>query len=230
MNSKDVLLVIKNEWANFFSSDKSVFAVYSIMIVMWSLFVGTNLTAPLEHPHVSTGVVWWVFFAIIVSSNFAHTSVSMERIAGAMEILLTSGLTRLSILQGKIAFVVLISTLFGCICYVFAHSWTMFMNVEPKRILSISTVLLDVGTFFSACVMNACCASWAGGRITNPRLGHFISILFFGLIITIHTLLSYWFFDTTFLLIAILILSGFIFYFCAASDFKSERIIQPVSF
>ena len=114
---KKLNAIISKEWKSFIGSDRGVFAVYAILILSWSFL-------PL-YKGFSMGMedVWWLFFSVVISGNFSNTVFVSERLSGSMEILLTSGFPRDTVLFGKAAFITGISIAIGTLCLCLSRLW-----------------------------------------------------------------------------------------------------------
>ena len=114
---KKLNAIISKEWKSFVGSDRGVFAVYAVLILSWSFL-------PL-YKGLSMGMedVWWLFFSVVISGNFSNTVFVSERLSGSMEILLTSGFPRDTVLFGKAAFITGISIAIGTLCLCLSRLW-----------------------------------------------------------------------------------------------------------
>ncbi len=221
---RDIWLIIRKEWIGFAKSDRGIFFVYGILVLAWSFLLSTNITMLLT----GAEYLWLVFFSVIVSGNFSNTTFVAERMNGSLEILLTSGVTRNAILSGKIAFVIIMSTVLGLVCYVLALALYVVQGESLHLIYSITPIGKEIILYITACFMNAACGAWLSVRINNPRLLHFINLFVLGIIVILHAVLSAVFTFTLWSLIIALVVCGVLFYVFAIRDFKSERVIQPV--
>ncbi len=228
------LLILRKEIVSFLRNDRSALVVQVLLILVWSAFLAGNFSSSRSATTDLGGypgeLLWWVFFSVVVSGNFAGTVFVSERIQGSMEILLTSGLTRRSVLWGKIGFVLLMSFLVGAVCYSASLLWLTIVW-SPEAFGADEIPLLgaieDMGLFVSATWMNATCGAWLSLRLPNPRLSHFAVFLVFSVVVTLHVLL--WF-------LAPLVpplwawFCGFGVVFAAIADrgFQGEKVVQPV--
>ena len=221
---KDIWLIIRKEWIGFSKSDRGIFFVYGILVLAWSFLLSTNITMLLT----GTEYLWLVFFSVIVSGNFSNSTFVAERMNGSLEILLTSGVARNAILSGKIAFVIIMSTVLGLVCYMLALVLYVVQGESLHLIYSITPIGKEIILYTIACFMNATCGAWLSVRINNPRLLHFINLFVLGLVVILHAVLSAVFTFTLWSLIIALAVCGVLFYVFAVRDFGSERVIQPV--
>lgn len=223
---KDILLIFYKEWVSFFKSDRSVFLVYSLVILAWSFLLAGNL----DSISSDTGMLWLVFFSVIVSGNISHSIFMHERMNGSLEILLTSGFCRSCILFGKILFVVLISIVMGIVCYSGGLIITTIRNESARFSPASVMVMKHLAVYSTACVMNASCGAWLSFRMNNPRLLHFFKFLILGFIIVSYELLAVFLPVTPLYLMLFLLLLGVLFGIGAYKSFKHEKVLQPVVF
>ncbi len=220
---KDSFVVVKNAWLGFLQSDRSSFLVYGILIAVWSIVLASNMS----QLALEANTLWWVFFSVIVSGTFSTSIFTSERLTGALEIVLTCGLSRMSILAGKIVFVILISAGLGFLCYGLALIWVAIAGEELALVVR-ATDFFDVAVLYlAACFMNASCGAWLSVRLSNPRLSSFANLLILGVIVGGHAVLSAVLSVSAWLLPAVLCGGGLVFLFLAARDFSGERVIQP---
>lgn len=220
---KEILLILNKEWMAFAKSDRGIFVIYGILILMWSFILSSNITMLASE----SGTLWLVFFSVIVSGNFSTTTFVAERLNGSLEILLTCGVSRQSILAGKVLFVIAMATIMGLLCYGFALVYNGFKYGTVGVILSTMPPLEEIILYVSACFMNASCGAALSLRITNPRYLPFINLFILGVIVTLYMILSQVFSFTAWLLVGFLLVTGALFFVVAYHDYKTERIIQP---
>jgi ABC-type transport system involved in cytochrome c biogenesis permease component len=215
----DVLAILRKEWRNFAGSEKGVFAVYAILIFVWSFLpLYNNLGS-----FALGGAVWWLFFSVIVSGNFANTVFVSERMSGAMEILLTSGFSRNGVLFGKVLFVMIMSGVIGALCFGLSFVWICLSDHAAFLFgpsLVYAALLYASGTF-----MNAGAGAWMSIRLSSPRLIPFVNILFVGLVCGVYYELS---FISEWMLPVLLMAAGCGFCALAKRDFDGEKIIAPI--
>jgi hypothetical protein len=177
---------------------------------------------------IDINTLWWVFFSVVVSSTFANTAFVSERLTGSLEIVLTCGLSRSSILLGKMAFVLLMSFGLGLACFGLGLIGASFLG-DIGIILRTVRVVNLVTLYLTACLMNAACCAWLSIRLSNPRLSHFANLLVLGVIVGANAGLAAFFPVSIWILPGVLFCIGLIFYFMALRDFSSERVTQPPS-
>ena len=221
---KDIWLIVRKEWKGFAKSDRWIFVIYGILVLAWSFLLSQNISVLSSR----TGYLWLAFFSVIISGNFSNTTFVAERMSGSLEILLTSGISRQSILSGKMFFIVIMSTVMGIFCYIIALAINSLKGENIGILLRIIPVWEELILYISACFMNAACGAWLSVRINTPRLLPFVNLFVLVIIVIIHGVLSEVFSLSLWSLIIALALTGAFFCFFAFRDFKSERVIQPV--
>jgi ABC-type Na+ efflux pump permease subunit len=222
---KDSLLIFRKEWKGFTRSNRGIFLIYGALVIMWSFLISSNIN--LNESNLS--YLWLVFFSVIITGNFSNTTFISERLAGSLEILLTSGISRLSILMGKIVFVVIMSAVLGSICYTFAF-FIEFIQIKrfDFEIFKTSSFWQELLLYFGACYINTTSSAWLSCKLSNPRLIHFINFFLLGIVITIHALLSELMVLSILHLTIALIITGLFLNVMAHKSYKSEKVIQPL--
>ena len=216
---KTVSVILKKEWNNFLGSERGVFAIYGVLVLSWSLL-------PLSKD-LAAGPVWWLFFSVIISGNFAATVFVSERLNGSMEILLTSGFPRNAVLFGKVAFITLISTAIGGLCFCCAL-WWLHLSGRPHA-LYVEEVLMGAGLYCAGTIMNVACGAWMSIRLQSPRIIPFISILFMAAVVAAYYGLSYLVAAPQWTLIPVLAVAAAFFLHRAKKEFNGEKVIQPIT-
>jgi ABC-type transport system involved in multi-copper enzyme maturation permease subunit len=136
-------IVIK-EWKCFVGSDRGLFFFYGILMVSWSMFLAFR-----EQPDDLSAPWWLIFFSVVVTANFSNTVFISERINGALEILISSGHSRMAILYGKIFFILIMSIVMGLFC-VTAGTFVRGFFVDK----SASIAVMDIVVYIAAALFN----------------------------------------------------------------------------
>jgi len=219
---KDTLTIIKKEWRSFFGSEKGVFAVHGILIFVWSFIPLSSGSGSV----LSGNPLWWLFFSVIVSGSFANSVFVAERLSGSMEILLTSGFPRNSVLMGKTGFVILMAVVIGGLSFALSFLWASLISKQclfQTDSLLFGALLYCAGTF-----MNAAAGAWMSIRLSSPRLLPFVNLLFVGLVCGIYYALRYAAGVPGWPLFLFLAAAGIAFLLLAKKDFNGEKIIAPL--
>ncbi len=215
---KGIQSIISKEWKCFIGSDRGLFFFYGFLIVSWSLFLAFR-----EQPDSLTAPWWLIFFSVVVTANFSNTVFISERISGFLEIVISSGYSRMTILAGKILFILMMSTILGLLCVV---AGTITRSYLYNQSLSIN--LMDLGIYIASAFFNTTGAAFLSVRMTNPRLLHIANMAMLTLLIIVHTVLSQFFVVPDFMLAVIILTLGIVFFLAAVREFNSERILRPV--
>jgi ABC-type Na+ efflux pump permease subunit len=210
--------VVLKEWLNFKGSERGLLLVYGILVLAWSFF-------PLNK-ELGAGPIWWLFFSVIICGNFTNTVFVSERLNGSMEILLTSGFPRNSVLFGKIAFVLLISIVMGMLCFCLSMVWLRIAGRE-KMFLSLE-VIYNVLLFCCGVLMNVAFGAWMSFRLQSPRLIPFMTVMVMGGIVAGFYGLVFLFGLPQWTLGLILTIAAVIFGLFARKEFHGEKVIQPI--
>jgi ABC-type Na+ efflux pump permease subunit len=215
---KKINAILGKEWMNFKGSERGVFAIYGILVFFWSFF-------PLNRD-LGAGPIWWLFFSVIISGNFSNSVFVSERLSGSMEILLTSGFSRKSVLFGKIAFVLCMSVVIGVLCFSMSIVW---LSVSGRGgFLSAPEVLYGIGLYCCGAFMNATCGAWLSVRLQSPRIIPFMTIFIMAAMVGCFYLLSYVFGTHLWMLSIVFIAFAVLFLLLAKKDFDGEKVIQPL--
>jgi len=215
-----ILTILRKELAGFIGSDKGVFLVYAIIVVVWSFML-------LSGEEGVGGRLWFVFFSVIVAANFSSTVFISERISGTLEVLITSGLSRDAILFGKMIFIIIMTAVIGLSCAVSAVILRAALpEIGSGRVFGV----YDAALYLSATFFNAASSAYFSVRLGNPRLLHFINIFMLGAVVVVYSAVStFYTLHDNFLLLGFLLLAV-LFTLLARSEFAGERITRPVIF
>lgn len=218
---KGLKTIVFKEWKCFTGSDRGVFILYAVLVLSWSFFLVGGSDSSLR-----TGPLWLVFFSVVVAANFSNTVFISERISGALEILITSGLSRNSILFGKMSFVMGMSSVIGGVCMLLACFWQYLMHDYEMVVLRP----LDFITYAASAFVNTAGSAFLSVRMPNPRLLHLANLFLTSCVVAVHTILSLYWPVPDFFLPLFLVLAGLVSSILAKNEFNSERILQPVIF
>ena len=216
---KKLNAIISKEWKSFAGSDRGVFAVYAVLILSWSFL-------PL-YKGLSMGMedVWWLFFSVVISGNFSNTAFVSERLSGSMEILLTSGFPRDTVLFGKAAFITGISIAIGTLCLCLSRLW---LHLAGGQTGFDHAALYGAGLYCAGTCMNVAIAAWMSVRLQSPRLIPIVTILVMSLIVAGFSGLVFFINVPQWMLPVILLSIAFVFLLLARKEFNGEKIIQPI--
>lgn len=218
IDTSGIKTVFIKEWKCFSGSDRAVFFLYIILVVSWSFLIANNTT--LEN----AGSFWLVFFSVIVAANFSNTVFISERVTGALEIFMTSGISRDSILFGKMVFVFLMSSFMGIFCIILGVTWQATILEFSTQFIGIYEIIV----YLSSAILNIGSSAFLSVKMTNPRLLHFANILISGVLITLYAALGQFLYLPQYILPLVLISGGITMSFFARREFNSEKILQPV--
>jgi ABC-type Na+ efflux pump permease subunit len=170
--------------------------------------------------------IWWLFFSVIISGNFANTVFVSERLSGSMEIVLTSGFSRDTVLFGKTVFIIGMSIVIGAVCLCFSRLWLHVSGQGQTgfhHVAFYGAVLYCAGT-----CMNVAIAAWMSVRLQSPRLIPIVTILAMSLIVAGFSVLLYFVQVPQWSLSIVLLSLAFVFLLLARKEFNGEKIIQPI--
>lgn len=215
---KGIRSIIAKEWKCFIGSDRGLFFFYGFLIVSWSLFLAFR-----EQPDSMTAPWWLIFFSVVVTANFSNSVFISERINGFLEIVISSGYSRMTILAGKILFILIMSSVLGLLCVVAGTVTRSYLYNHP-----VTFDYMDIIVYIVSALFNTTGAAFLSVRMTNPRLLHIANMAMLTLLIIIHSVMSQFFEVPDSMLAALILLFGIIFLLAAIREFNSERILRPV--
>jgi hypothetical protein len=221
------LTIVMREFKCFVGSDRGVFVVYAILVVLWSLLYLSRSAAGGE----IISLLWAMTFAAVVGGNFAQTTYLAERMNGALEILLACGISRRAIVAGKTIFIVAMTIVIGFACLGLAALWSGIAAIFGYGASPIGAEVFAV--YGAAAFLNAAMSCWFSVVLPNPRVLHFINLGF-----TV-SLVALFYFATgplqidvhaaAFLLTAILVACGSVFLALGIRAYSGEGVIAPVT-
>lgn len=219
---RDALVILRNEWISFKSSDKGLFAVYAVMIIGWAFLIATwNSYLLFFAPF------WLSTFSVIIAATFANSVFVSDRISGSLEILLTCGISRSGILRGKLAFVVIMTLGVGALCIGLASG----LRVALVDQLPGSPVIVGgagIGVYGAASFLTATSSAYFSVLLPNPRVLHFINLLMVMFLVCVYSVLSTLWQIPLYALAVLLLLLGALFYRLARREFEGERITKLI--
>jgi hypothetical protein len=215
---KKLSALLKKEFKNFRGSERGVFIIYIVLVLSWSFL-------PL-YSGVGSGSLWWLFFSVVISGNFANTVFVAERLNGSMEILLTSGFRRTTVLSAKLLFVMSMSMAVGALCFGISLIWVALAGQYNPH--SIAAWFQDAAFYIAGICMNVTCGAWMSIRLQSPRIIPFLSLLFIGILIGIYYAITLVAPIPQWTLLPVVFVAAVFFYFFARKDFHGEKIIAPL--
>jgi len=217
---KGIGVVVAKEWKCFTGSDHGMLILYFVLVMIWSTLIATRTSEQFD-----SGPLWLVFFSVVITANFSNSIFISERVSGALEILITSGLSRNAILYGKLLFILGISILFGALCIGLSILLGTFVFLNETSTVDFSAFLLYTASAF----LNVSSSAYFSVRLSNHRLLHFMNMFLLGCIVGAFMIVSGFFYISIFYLIAVLTGISAVFCWGAQKLFHSEKIIQPVN-
>jgi|WetSurMetagenome_2_1015567.scaffolds.fasta_scaffold00008_11 ABC-type Na+ efflux pump permease subunit len=217
---KQIVLILKKEWACFTGSEKGVFVVYAVLVFAWSFLPRYNATGG---PGFLSGL-WWLSLAVIMSSGFANSVFVSERVSGSMEILLTSGFSRDAVVLGKAAFVALVSSGMGVLCMLLSFVWSIG-NIQAYPVRSAMTDLL---LYLGGAFMGSTAGAWMSIRFSSPRIMPFANLFLVMLLCAAYYAAISFIPLSEWLLFLLTCAAGTVFLWRAIKDFHGEKVIAPV--
>jgi hypothetical protein len=215
---KKIKAIFIKESGNFVGSERGVFLIYAILVLLWSFL-------PLNKG-IGAGSIWWLFFSVVVSGNFSNSVFVAERLNGSMEILLTSGFPRDSVFFGKITFVLIMSIGIGIICFSLSMVWLEISGLG--KMSTLSDILHKAFLFCSGALMNVTFGAWMSFRLQSPRIIPFLTIVVMVLMVAGYYYVSFLFGAPEWVLGVIMTIAAIIFGTLAKKEFHGEKVVQPI--
>jgi ABC-type Na+ efflux pump permease subunit len=180
MTMSQIMLMFRKEWLNFVRGDRSIIVLFSVIVVVWGGMLATfNMAEP------KSIAVWVASFSFVISVNFSSTVFILERLNGSLEILLTSGLSRKSIVYGKMLFVIVMTVVIGAACV--GISFVVHPIVaQIQEVSSASYQLPYLLLYLCIAFLNTSSGAFFSVRLPNPRLYFFINLFLLGFIAGIY--------------------------------------------
>lgn len=178
----DLLTVLRKEWRCFLGSDRSVLALYAVIVLLWSmLFAGVGAESS---PHAVT--IWLLPFSVIVVSNFAQSVFVAERLTGSIEIFLTCGVSRGAILGGKMLFVWLLAVVTGSVCMLLGTVWSSLLVSGGAVEYAWQLRGPHVALFAAGAAFNTAVVALLSMLLPNPRMSHFVNFLAIAAVLAVY--------------------------------------------
>jgi ABC-type transport system involved in multi-copper enzyme maturation permease subunit len=212
--------IVGKEWSCFAGSEKGVFVVYAVLLVVWSFLPRQNAL----NGFGPVAAMWWMSLSVIVCSIFANSVFVSERISGSMEILLTSGISRNAIIFGKIAFVVLMSAGLGVGCTLLSLAWPLG-SLPP---FFVQSELMGLMLYFGGAFMGASAGAWMSIRFSSPRTMPFVNWAMVLALCSIYYGAGHFCSLPLWTLFCETVVVGCAFLWRAQREFNGEKVIAPV--
>jgi hypothetical protein len=219
--------ILSLEWRKFRAGELGQFILYAVIMLIWSASFGT-----MQNQDKSwLSIAWWLFFSVVITATFSSSVFVSERVAGSLEILLTSGISRRAILYGKTLFCVGMSLLIGYACFGLSMVW-QFIRIQSEAAPFEQPPPEALALFLAAAFFNTMFGAWMTIKLASPRMLYLLNMLVVAVIFTIYYMLlmqtslpvNVWW------LIGMVLLLGGALVPLVEHEFNSERVIKPVTF
>jgi hypothetical protein len=219
---RDAIIVLRNEWLSFLSSDRGLFVVYAVMIVGWGFLIATWKSFLLFF-----APFWLASFSVIIAATFANSVFVSDRISGSLEILLTCGISRSGILKGKLGFIFFMTMVVGALCMGLASAvrYILFHAMGGAEVIIGPS---GIAVYCGATFLTATSSAYFSVLLPNPRVLHFINLIMVIFLVCLYSVLAIYWPIPLYVLALFLILFGVIFFFLAKKEFESERITKLI--
>jgi hypothetical protein len=221
---RDTTTILRKEWQCALASDRGMLVVQLVLVLLWSfIFAGTASPSPL-----ALLPLWLLPFSVVVATNFAQSVFVAERVNGAVEVLLTCGLSRQAIVLGKFLFVWAASCVLGFACLGLSSIWVALgpelLGMHGPTVGAEGFLLFAAAAFF-----NAGLGAFLAIELPNPRMVHFVDFLAMAALLaayyTVRTAVPV----PSLLLTFCLLVLGAVSLALALLSSRGERIARPVN-
>ncbi len=223
---RGIAVIVRKEFLSLLGSDRSILLLYGFVVFLWSfLFVGAGV----DRSAGGTSI-WLLPFSVIVVSNFSQGVFVSERLTGAIEILLICGLSRRTIMSGKMLFVWAMAVVMGLACMGLGVLWAT-LAAAVEAVMPISSPLSPeyLVLFASAAAFNTSFVALLSIYLPNPRMSHLVNFLAVAAIMSVYFPCAPRLVAAEYVLSGVLVLCAVI---AAAGVFRGaagERIARPVN-
>jgi len=171
----DFYIIFGHELKSLAKSAKSTILSLALVSLFWGVFLSYNML------EFQNSIILIIVSAFVASSGFANVSFARERLSGAWEILLASGISRKTIFWAKFAFTQTATFFCGIITLTIAYSvmFIIFSSVPYYDLIFIDALLF----FCTALSINAITAYFTIINV-NMRAVQLINMLAISVCIT----------------------------------------------
>lgn len=172
--------IMKFEFRSLIKSGPSAIALLVFTALLWSNYVSSQVTSIED----VGSFLWVISFAFVMTAGISYSVFIRERTNGALEILLTSGIEKLAIIQGKILFATIVSSLMGVTSFLVAffikyvifreefYAWSELFDILIMYIGS-AVFITSLSAFYSL-------------LLKTPRLIQFLNFMTIGILSSIY--------------------------------------------
>lgn len=223
---RGVAVIVRKEFLSLLGSDRSILLLYGFVVFLWSfLFVGAGV----EQSPGGTSI-WLLPFSVIVVSNFSQGVFVSERLTGAVEILLTCGLSRPVIMTGKMVFVWAMAVVMGLACMGLGCAWAAVATaVDTGAPYSVPFSAGYLVLFSSAAAFNTALVALLSIYLPNPRMSHLVNFLAVAAIMSVYFPFASRLPASEYVLSAILVVCAAVAIMGVFRGAAGERIARPVN-
>lgn len=172
--------IMKFEFRSLIKSGPSAIALLIFTALLWSNYVSSQVDSIED----IGSFLWVISFAFVMTAGISYSVFIRERTNGALEILLTSGIEKLSIIQGKILFATIVSSLMGVTSFLFAFFLKFVVFREEFYDWSELTDILFM--YVGSAVFITSLSAFYSLLLKTPRLIQFLNFLTIGILSSIY--------------------------------------------
>lgn len=216
--------IMKYEFKSLIKSGPATIALLIFTALVWSNYVSNQV----ESIEEVGSFLWVISYAFVMTAGISYSVFIRERTSGALEILLTSGIERLDIIRGKIAFATIVSSLMGVVS--FGVAFIIKYLIFKADFFSYTELTEILGIYVGSTVFITSLSAFYSLLLKTPRLMQFLNFITLGILSFIYILfdvmleIPLWYF-ALFLMILSSILNRI-----TSGLFLREQVIEQIVF
>jgi len=218
----EIVLVFRQELLAFLKSGKSSLLLLAFTTLAWGGFI-TNKIESIDEP---SSYLWVLFFSLVAGAGLSTSVFVRERVSATLEVLLTSGLERNSILLGKLLFTTAMTLLVGVGAFSISFLVRSLLYHDSLQLFDEIGVVLVL--YSSSAILVSHSSALLSMTLSNPRLVQFVNFTLLTIISVLFGVFSPQGRGSLFVLSAGLLLLSILLFFLTKRAFRNEKIIQPL--
>ncbi len=219
----ETTLIFKQEFSSFIKSGKSSLLLVFITALTWGGMISSKISS-FDEP---TSYLWIIFFAMVASAGLTNSVFVRERLSNTLEILLTTGLNRSSILYGKLLFTSTATLFIGVCALLTATLFAKVLSLSGE--IGFYEISQSVLLYLGATLLVTSSSAFLSLALSNPRLVQLINFTTLTLFSITFTFISMFVVELPLHSLSISMAVGsLLFTLLAKKWFNSEKVIQPL--
>lgn len=167
------MTIFFHEFRAFIKSGAMAVMFVFITVLSWGVMLGMMLIDDGVSEIDATQLhVWFLYFSLVTSAGIASTVFIRERLAGTLEVLLVSGVTRKELLFGKLGFSLVAMCLIGAATLEVAYLVSSYFSFDPVGLPVFYKLFI---TYLGGSLVVSSSSAWLALTLRNPRMTHVIN-------------------------------------------------------